>query len=135
MDTRRDRDEQEPTPVTLRLPDGSVHHILVEPGQYVLEAALAAGLELPHSCLQGWCLTCAARLLEGTMDQRDSRRYFPADRAAGFVLPCTGRPLTPLVLETHAREAMRAARRALGLPYPHGNWGASSATVKAWRKR
>ncbi len=110
--------------VTLRFPDGAAAEIVVKDGQYVLEAALAAGLDLPHSCLQGWCLTCAARLIEGEMDQRDSRRYYPADRACGFVLPCTGRPLTDLVLETHAREAMRAARRAAGLPYPRGDWGA-----------
>lgn len=108
---------------TLKLPDGTVRTIRIAEGQYVLEAALAAGLELPHSCLQGWCLTCAARLIEGEMDQRDSRRYYPADQAAGFVLPCTGRPLTDVVLKTHARDAMRAARRAAGLPFPRGDWG------------
>jgi ferredoxin len=118
--------------VTLHLPDGTRWQIVVEDGQYVLEAALAAGLDLPHSCLQGWCLTCAARLLEGEMDQRDSRRYYPADRAAGFVLPCTGRALTDLVLATHAREAMREARRAAGLPYPRGDWGARPA---CWRRQ
>ncbi|TLZ43583.1 MAG: 2Fe-2S iron-sulfur cluster binding domain-containing protein, partial [Gammaproteobacteria bacterium] len=37
----------------------------VAPGQAVLEAALGAGLNLPHSCKSGHCGSCRARLLAG----------------------------------------------------------------------
>jgi len=37
----------------------------VTPGQPVLEAALSAGLNLPHSCKSGHCGSCRARLLAG----------------------------------------------------------------------
>jgi ferredoxin len=108
------------------LPDGSAHEVDVAPDEHLLAAALEAGLDLPYSCLQGWCLTCAARLIDGDVDQADSRRYYKADRHAGYVLPCTGRPRSNVVLVTHARDAMRRERKRHGLPFPRGDWGASA---------
>jgi ferredoxin len=91
--------------------------------QHVLDAALDAGLDLPYSCLQGWCLSCAVRLEGGAVDQQDSTRYFEEDRADGFALICTARPKSDLTLRSHARDEMRAARARHGLPYPRGDWG------------
>jgi ferredoxin len=116
--------------VTLRQPDGRETTLDVSRDAFVWDAARAAGLELPHRCLQGWCLSCAARLVSGTVDQSAARRYYAADADAGFVLLCTARPTTDLVLETHAREAMRAARRARRLPYPRGDWGWADAAER-----
>lgn len=75
--------------------------IRVRAGQPVLEAALAAGLNLPHSCKSGHCSSCRARLRSGTIRYPDVR---PAgitaeEEAAGNVLLCQARPLTDLVLE------------------------------------
>jgi len=108
---------------TFRLPDDSSHDVTVGPDEHLLDAGLAAGLDLPYSCLQGWCLTCAACLVEGEVDQSDSTRYYAEDRRAGFVLPCTGRPRSDVVLVTHCRDAMRRAREQHGLPFPRGDWG------------
>ena len=82
-------------------------------------AAERAGLRLPAICQQGRCLTCAARLREGEVDQSSADMYFPEDREAGFVLLCTARPRSSLVLETHQEDAMRTHRRAKGLPAPY----------------
>jgi ferredoxin len=109
--------------VTFRFPDGSETTLAIGGDRHILEAALEAGLDLPYSCLQGWCLTCAARVEAGTIDQQDSRRYFPQDREDGFALLCTGKPQSDVVVETHARDAMRQARDVHHLPYPKGNWG------------
>ena len=109
--------------VTLILPDGRRREIDVRSDEHVLDVALASGIHLPYSCLQGWCLTCAARVVEGTIDQSDSRRFFLQDRAEGFALLCTGKPVSDCVLETGARDAMRRARDRHKLPYPRGNWG------------
>ena len=92
----------------------------VRDDQYLLDAATAAGLELPFMCLQGWCTTCAAKLLQGDVDQSEARRYYPQDRTAGFVLPCSAFARSDVRLLTHQKEAMRAHRRALGLPAPRG---------------
>lgn len=111
--------------VTLRTPDRRETTLRVDADRHILDAALEADLDLPFSCLQGWCLTCAARIVSGEVDQRDSRRYYPQDREAGFVLLCTGRAASDLVLDTHARDAMREARRTARLPFPRGDWGNS----------
>jgi ferredoxin len=109
--------------VVLRLPDRRTAVLRVRDDQHILDVALDAGIDLPFRCLQGWCLTCAMRILEGDIDQRDSRRYYPQDREEGFALSCTGRPRSDCVLETHARDAMRRARDKHQLPYPKGDWG------------
>jgi ferredoxin len=88
--------------------------------EYLLDAAAAAGLDLPSMCLQGWCLTCAGRILEGRVDQSEARRFYPQDEEAGFVLLCSAYPRSPLRIVTHQKEAMRAHRRRLGLPAPGG---------------
>src|SRR5262245_25943410 len=88
--------------------------------EYLLDVASAAGLELPFSCLQGWCTTCAGKLLEGKVDQSEALRYFPQDEAAGFVLLCSAYPRSDVRILTHQKEQMRAHRRALGLPAPRG---------------
>ena len=88
--------------------------------EYLLDVANAAGLDLPYSCLQGWCTTCAGRLLEGKVDQSEARRLYPQDEDAGFVLLCSAFARSPLRILTHQKEQMRAFRRAHGLPAPRG---------------
>ncbi len=105
--------------VTLVLPDGE-RVIQVGAGQHIWDAAAAAGIKLPAICHQGRCLTCAGRLDgPGEVDQSDSNAYFPEDRAAGYVLLCTGKPRSNLRIITHQADAMRGHRRALKLPAPY----------------
>ena len=64
----------------------------------ILDAASAAGLEVPFSCTSGVCGTCRARLVEGKVRME---RNFALDRdevAAGFVLTCQSHPLTHRVV-------------------------------------
>lgn len=88
--------------------------------EFILQAALDHGLDLPYSCLQGWCVTCAGRLLSGSVDQSASFRFFEKDGQEKFVLLCTARPLSDVRIETHQRDAMRAHRIANQLPVPLG---------------
>jgi ferredoxin len=106
--------------VTFVTPDGEEVRTEAAEDQYLLDAAAAAGLELPYSCLQGWCCTCAGRILEGRVDQSEARRFYSQDAEAGFVLLCSAYPRSPLRIVTHQKEEMRAHRRALGLPAPRG---------------
>jgi ferredoxin len=87
---------------------------------YLLDVAAAASLDLPYMCLQGWCTTCAGRILEGKVDQSEALRFYPQDSAAGYVLLCSAFPRSDLRIATHQKEQMRAHRRALGLPAPRG---------------
>jgi ferredoxin len=105
--------------VTLVLPDREVR-FPCDSDTFILDAAAQNGIDLPHLCLQGWCLTCAGKILEGQVDQSASRRYLPADAAAGFVLLCTARPRSDVRVQTHQKDAMRAFRHQHGLPAPRG---------------
>lgn len=89
--------------------------------EFILQAALDHGLDLPYSCLQGWCVTCACRLLSGGIDQSASRRFYSEDAEEKFALICTGRPRSDVRLETHQKENMRAHRIARKLPVPLGS--------------
>jgi ferredoxin len=107
-------------PVELLLPDGKTVTLEVAADESIWDAAFRAGLRLPSSCLQGWCTTCAARVLEGEFDPAEALRYYPEDKRAGFILLCTARPKSPMRIRTHQRDAMRAHRRRHGLPTPRG---------------
>jgi ferredoxin len=104
--------------VLLRTPSGD-RTVQVAEDEHIWDAAFRQGMILPALCHQGWCLTCAGRLEAGEVDQRDSVGFLPQDKDAGFVLLCTGRPLSNLCIQTHQAVAMRKNRLALGLPAPY----------------
>lgn len=78
--------------------DGLQREITFTEGQpSILDAASAAGLEVPFSCTSGVCGTCRAKLVEGEVRME---RNFALDKnevAAGFVLCCQAHPLTERV--------------------------------------
>jgi CDP-4-dehydro-6-deoxyglucose reductase, E3 len=69
--------------------------------QPVLEAALAAGLNLPHSCKSGHCGSCRARLLAGEVRYPGVRPLgiSAEEERSGYVLLCQARALSDLVVE------------------------------------
>jgi ring-1,2-phenylacetyl-CoA epoxidase subunit PaaE len=64
----------------------------------VLDAAAAAGLDVPFSCKSGVCCTCRAKLLEGEVRMERNFALEKHEVAAGFVLTCQARPLTERVV-------------------------------------
>lgn len=105
-------------PVRILLPDREVE-LLAGSEEYLLYAALDAGLDWPHVCEQGWCLACAARLLAGDVDLQDAFQYFPEDARAGFILMCSAKPRSPLILQHDPHRTRREFvqhRLTLGLP-------------------
>ena len=75
--------------------------LLAQSAQPVLEAALQAGLNLPHSCKSGHCGSCRARLVNGAIHYPHGRPLglSAAEEASGFVLLCQARADTDLVVE------------------------------------
>lgn len=67
----------------------------VAPGQSLLEAALAAGIELPRSCRNGTCRACRCQMLSGVVRYRTEWPGLSLDeREAGEILPCVALPAT-----------------------------------------
>jgi CDP-4-dehydro-6-deoxyglucose reductase, E3 len=67
----------------------------------VLDAALAAGLNLPHSCKSGHCASCRARLLAGEFHYPNGRTPGLTQQEArdGYILLCQARPRSDLTVE------------------------------------
>jgi len=64
----------------------------------ILDAASAAGLEVPFSCTSGVCGTCRAKLVEGEVRMERNFALEPAEVAAGFVLCCQAHPRSAKVV-------------------------------------
>lgn len=94
--------------------------ISVAADEDLLSAAALTGLDLPFTCLQGWCIGCAGRVEHGRVDQSDALRVYQEDIDAGFVLLCSARPKSDVRVRTHQKDAMRRHRRKHGLPVPGG---------------
>lgn len=64
----------------------------------ILDAATAAGLEMPYSCTSGVCGTCRAKLIEGSVRMERNFALDKGEVTAGFVLCCQAHPLTERVV-------------------------------------
>ncbi len=74
--------------------------VRVEPGQRMLDALLAAGVDVSYSCSEGVCGTCETRVLAGIPDHRD--QFLSPDEQAsnGLVMICCSGSKSPeLVLD------------------------------------
>ena len=72
----------------------------INPGESLLEAALAAGVELPHSCRNGTCRACRCQMLRGQVSYRVAWPGLSLDeKEAGETLPCVALACTDVVLD------------------------------------
>jgi NAD(P)H-flavin reductase/ferredoxin len=70
----------------------------LQPGQTVLDGLLSSGLDAPHSCSAGHCITCVARAV-GTQPPPGSQTGIKAAwRALGLFLTCRAIPTQDMVV-------------------------------------
>ncbi|WP_029088260.1 iron-sulfur cluster-binding domain-containing protein [Brevibacterium album] len=74
-------------------------NVRVDPGQTVLEAALAAGVPIGANCEEGMCGTCKSVKVSGEVDMHHQGGIRAREIKAGKFLPCCSTPLTDLVIE------------------------------------
>ena len=60
----------------------------------LLDELRDAGVDLPYGCRYGGCITCAAKLLEGEVDQRAQVALNNRQINDGYVILCVARPKT-----------------------------------------
>lgn len=69
--------------------------VTVLPGQSMLDALLAAGIDLNYDCREGTCGTCELDLLEGVADHRDAVLSAEERDAGELIFPCVSRARSP----------------------------------------
>ncbi|MGA8260705.1 MAG: 2Fe-2S iron-sulfur cluster-binding protein [Arenicellales bacterium] len=57
------------------------------------------GVDLPYGCQYGGCITCAAKLISGEVDQKAQVALNNRQINNGYVILCVARPLTDCTLE------------------------------------
>ncbi len=71
----------------------------VEGNAPLLNTLEAHGVLLPYGCRYGGCISCAAKLLSGKVDQRAGVALNGRQMAEGYVLLCVARPTSDCTLE------------------------------------
>ncbi|XP_073525747.1 uncharacterized protein [Phyllobates terribilis] len=51
--------------------EGQSTELEVDPDESILSKALDSGMDVPHDCKLGVCMTCPAKLISGKVDQSD----------------------------------------------------------------
>jgi len=80
--------------------------IEVEDGQTILDAALRAGIYLPHACCHGLCATCKVQVTDGEIDHGEASTFALMDfeREEGKCLACCARLESDVVIEAEIED-------------------------------
>ena len=78
----------------------------IEEGQTILDAALRAGIYLPHACCHGLCATCKVQVADGEVEHGEASSFALMDfeRDEGKCLACCATPQGDLVIEAEIDE-------------------------------
>ncbi|MGW3954690.1 2Fe-2S iron-sulfur cluster-binding protein [Streptomyces sp. NPDC004752] len=88
-----------PREMTVEEDGHAVGTVVVERGQTLLDAGLAAGLPMPYSCTVGNCGDCMVRLRSGEVTQNEPNCLTPQQQVDGYVLTCVSCPLSKVTLD------------------------------------
>jgi ferredoxin len=88
--TVRVRDRAKSTEYTFEVPED----------RYILQTGEQEAIDLPFSCRNGACTTCAVRVLSGEIYQPEAIGLSPELRKQGYALLCVSYARSDLELET-----------------------------------
>jgi ferredoxin len=79
--------------------DGQDHVIEVDEQTSILEAALDNGIDLPHDCKLGVCMTCPSKIVSGKVNQ-DGTTLDDSVVEQGYSLTCCVYPRSDCVIKS-----------------------------------
>ena len=65
----------------------------------LLDSLRAQGVDLPYGCKYGGCITCAAKLIKGSVNQKAQVALNNRQLSDGYVILCVARTETDCILE------------------------------------
>ena len=71
----------------------------VEDKRPLLDSLKEQGVDLPYGCKYGGCITCAAKLIDGEVDQRRQVALNNRQINDGYIILCVARPKSNIILE------------------------------------
>ncbi len=80
--------------------NGKIHNFSVPDDRYILHSVEKTGEQLPFSCRNGACTTCAVRILSGEVYQPEAMGISPKLKEDGYALLCVSYPRSDLEVET-----------------------------------
>ena len=83
--------------ITIANRDNSVFE--VDAKKPLLNSLRDQGVDLPYGCKYGGCITCAAKLIEGEVNQKAQVALNNRQINDGYVILCVARPLTDCTFE------------------------------------
>lgn len=83
--------------ITIANRSGAVYR--VDARRPLLDTLREQGVDLPYGCKYGGCITCAAKLTEGEVDQRRQVALNNRQIGNGYVVLCVARPVSDCTLE------------------------------------
>ncbi len=81
--------------------DGEETHFTQSSKEFVLDAALDAGADVPYACKGAVCCTCRAKVLEGTVEMAMNYSLTDDEVADGYVLTCQAMPRSERVVVSY----------------------------------
>ena len=114
--------------VTITLANRGGASFRVDRGRPLLDALEAHGLSLPYGCRYGGCISCAAKLLSGEIDQRGGVALNRRQLADGYVLLGGARPRTDCTCEVGVESHDRLYRNPFASPLAPHEFKADVAT-------
>jgi ferredoxin len=88
-----------PDHFTITLANRGGQRFRVDRRRSILDALEAESVSLPYGCRYGGCISCAAKILSGEVNQSAGVALNPRQIAEGYVLLCVARPLSDCVFE------------------------------------
>jgi len=79
---------------------GERFYVNVPEDRYILQSAENQGVDLPFSCRNGACTSCAVRVVSGELYQSEAMGLSPDLQKQGYALLCVSYPRSDLVVET-----------------------------------
>lgn len=88
-----DEDAADAATVEVEL-DGEVHTMSWPRNRTLVDIMLDKGIDVPYSCQEGECGSCACTVLEGKVEMENCDVLDPEDIEAGYILGCQAKPVT-----------------------------------------
>ena len=102
--------------VTITIANQGGARYQVDPRRPLLNTLEAQGVSLPYGCKYGGCITCAAKLLDGEINQAAATALNNRQLNDGYILLCVARPIGDCTLDVGVESHDKLYRNPFASP-------------------